>query len=67
MISAARTMSSDDWMQIPESTSASGILGVATAAIGRRSSFKAPTASSSRSLEPLVEIITGSTTMFSAL
>ena len=66
MISAARTMSSDDRMQIPESTSASGMLGVSTVAMGSSLCFSAPTASSPMRRAPLVATITGSTTIFAA-
>ena len=54
-------------MEMPERTSASGILGVRTAARGRSSSFRASTASWEMRREPLVATITGSTTMFLAL
>ena len=53
-------------MDIPESTSASGIFGVRICASGNRYSFKVLTASSLISLAPLVATITGSTTIFFA-
>ena len=48
-------------------TSASGILGVITAAKGSSRVVRAVIASSASSLLPLVETITGSTTIFTAL
>ena len=52
---------------MPERISASGMLGVSTAASGSSSRHRASTASERRSLAPEVATITGSTTMFSAL
>ena len=51
----------------PASTCASGIFGVRMSAMGISSSFSTASASRAISREPLVETITGSTTMCSAL
>ena len=62
IFSAARTISCSSRIVISANTSASGIFGVMTSAIGSRHSFKAPIASSSISRCPLVDTITVSTT-----
>ena len=59
-------MSSEPEMVRPDRTSASGMLGVRTAARGSSWLFSASTASSEIRRDPLVAIITGSTTMFRA-
>lgn len=59
MSSAVRT-------SMPESTSASGMLGVSTVAMGSSLCFSVPTASSPMRRAPLVATITGSTTTFAA-
>lgn len=51
---------------MPERASASGMLGVTREARGSSFSFRMEMASSFMSLAPLVEIMTGSTTMFLA-
>jgi len=65
--SAAFSISSAALMSTPESTSASGILGVITVASGNNLLFNMLIASSLISLAPLVATITGSTTIFPAL
>ena len=67
MAPAAATMSFCVSIARPDSTSASGILGVSTLAIGSRHSFNVSIASSLISLDPLVATMTGSTTILSAL
>ena len=59
-------MSSGEVMDSPESTSASGMLGVSTVASGSSRASSVAMASSEMSRAPLVATITGSTTMFFA-
>ena len=54
-------------ISIPERIDASGIFGVITSAISKSRAFRVSTASSFRSFDPLVDTITGSTTIFLAL
>ena len=62
----AAIMSSGEAMVRPESTSASGMLGVSTVASGSSRASSVAMASSEMSRAPLVATITGSTTMFCA-
>ena len=59
---AAFFTSSSETIERPVRVSASGILGVTTAAMGNSRSRRAPTASSCRRESPLLATITGSTT-----
>ena len=61
---AASTISSSDLISISARTSASGIFGVITVAIGNSCVFNVSIAVSLISLDPLVATITGSTTIF---
>ena len=67
MIFAAFSMSFSFLISISASISASGIFGVITFAIGSNFFFNVSIASSLINLTPLVETITGSTTILSAL
>jgi hypothetical protein len=67
IIRAAFSMSVISEMLIPLKTSASGMFGVITRARGKSEPVIASSALSERSLLPLVDTITGSTTMFGAL
>ena len=67
MYLAAASMPVASVMVMPERISASGMLGVRTAASGSSSRHRASTASSRSSFAPEVATITGSTTMFFAL
>ena len=53
-------------LSIPESSCASGMFGVMTVAIGRRTLLSGLTASERARTEPLVATTTGSTTIFCA-
>ena len=64
---AAISTSSNDAIAMPESTSASGMLGVITEARGNSWRTSASTAASAMSAEPDVATITGSTTTLAAL
>ena len=66
MIFPAAIMSSGEVMDSPESTSASGMLGVSTVASGSSRASSVAMASSEMRRAPLVATITGSTTMFFA-
>ena len=61
-IAPARSRSSPDCSAKPQSRSASGRLGVISAARGKRSAFRTSIVPSSASAAPLVATITGSTT-----
>ena len=64
---AAVSTSSNDAIAMPESTSASGMLGVITVERGNSWRTSASTAASAMSAEPDVATITGSTTTLAAL
>ena len=66
MMRAACCICWEEWISIPESSCASGMFGVMTVAIGRRTLLSRLTASERARTEPLVATTTGSTTIFCA-